>query len=185
MTPSLSIEESLLDPARFQSAEIVDGQVPELFGLYAIRVRDPAALPSPFRAIATARGSHLVYLGKATSRTLRRRFLHNELRGRGHGTFFRSLGAVLGYRPPAGSLLGKRNQQNYRFSPADSAMIVAWINSNLEVSWVALDEGVHASEVTLIQKHTPLLNLRDNPKALPELAALRALCVQIGVAPPD
>ncbi len=41
--------------------------------------------------------------------------LGNELRARGHGTFFRSLGAVLGYLPPKGSLKGKSNQNNYTF----------------------------------------------------------------------
>ncbi len=58
-----------------------------------------------------------------------------------------------------------------------------WINTNLEVSWFAFDEGVHNAEVVLIQKHTPLLNLRDNPGALPQLSALRTLCCQIAVTP--
>jgi hypothetical protein len=90
---------------------------------------------------------------------------------------------VLGYRRPAGSLLGKANQRNYRFSLADMTAIVEWINANLDVSWVAFDEGVHNAEVALIPKHTPLLNLRDKPDALPELSALRALCCQIAVLP--
>jgi hypothetical protein len=179
MTLHPTVEDVMLDPAHFQSAGLIDDQVPDRFGLYAIRTRDLAALPDPYRAIAEERCSDLIYLGEATGQTLRRRFLRNELRGHGHGTFFRSLGAVLGYRPPAGSLLGKANQRNYRFSLADATAIVEWINANLDVSWVAFDEGVHNAEVALIQKHTPLLNLRDNPDALPELSALRALCCQI------
>jgi hypothetical protein len=173
------VERSLLDPKRFQSAAVIDEQVPDQFGLYAIRVRDVAVLPETYRALAERRGSTLIYLGEATGQTLRNRFLHKELRGRGHGTFFRSIGAVVGFRPPIGSLIGKGNQRNYRFSPTDNAAIVKWINGNLEVSWAAFDDSVHTAEVALIRKHTPLLNLRDNPRALPELSALRALCCQI------
>ena len=90
---------------------------------------------------------------------------------------------MLGYSPPAGSLLGKANPRNYRFSPVDTAAIVTWINTNLEVSWVTFDEGVHSAEVALIQKHTPLLNLRDNPDALQELSALRTRSCQIALTP--
>jgi hypothetical protein len=70
--------------------------------------------------------------------------------------------------------VGKANQRNFRFSPTDTVAIVNWINDNLEVSWVAFDEGVHDAEVALIRRHGPLLNLRGNPRALRELSALRA-----------
>lgn len=173
------LETALLDPRKFRSAHGIDDEVPDQFGLYAIRVREIDALPEPYRAIARERGSDLIYLGEATRRTLKKRFLGNELRGRGHGTFFRSLGAVLGYRPPAGSLIGKVNQRNYRFSAGDSAEVVKWINANLDVSWVAFEEGVHVAEVALIRKTKPLLNLKDNPAALAELSELRAYCCAI------
>ncbi|WP_334147603.1 GIY-YIG nuclease family protein [Microbacterium sp.] len=175
-TPIPDVETALLKASAFQSARIVDGLVPDRFGLYAIRVHQGAALPSPFGDIARERESNLIYLGAATRQTLKKRFLGNELRGQGHGTFFRSLGAVLGYRPAVGSLVGKANQRNYRFSPADSATIVEWINANVDVSWVPFDDGVHFTEVALIRAHRPLLNLRDNPAALPQLSELRALC---------
>lgn len=170
---------TLLDPSQFRSARGIDADVPDQFGLYAVRARSIDALPEPYRTIARDRGSDLIYLGEATGQTLRKRFLGNELRGRGHGTFFRSLGAVLGYRPPIGSLAGEANQRNYRFSPADTAAIVDWINTNLDVSWVAFDEGVHAAEVALIRTVRPLLNLKDNPAALPQLSELRAHCCAI------
>jgi hypothetical protein len=60
---------------------------------------------------------------------------------------------------------------------------VNWINTNLEVSWVTLDQGVHDGEVALIQKRMPLFNLRDNPGALLDLSALRAQCCQIALTP--
>lgn len=173
------IERNLLADDQFRDAANIEGEVTDRFGLYAIRVRRIEALPKPFRSIAHERDSRLIYLGEATGKTLRRRFLRNELRGQGHGTFFRSLGAVLGYRPPVGSLVGEENPRNYRFSPADTARIVDWINAHIEVSWTPFSDGIHESEVTLIRKHTPLLNLRDNPLALPELSALRAECCAI------
>jgi hypothetical protein len=173
------VERALLNTSAFQSARIVDELVPDQFGLYAIRVNDAAALPSPYSDIARERGSNLIYLGEATGQTLKKRFLGNELRGQGHGTFFRSIGAVLGYRPPVGSLVGKANQRNYRFSPADTRAIVDWINTNLEVSWVAFEVDVHVAEVALIQEVRPLLNLRDNPAALAQLFELRAFCCAV------
>ncbi|MDT0181457.1 winged helix-turn-helix domain-containing protein [Microbacterium sp. ARD31] len=180
-----AIAAALLASAGFRSARDIDDDVPDRFGLYAIRVRSIDVLPEPYRSIAQERDSDLIYLGEATGQTLRARFLRNEIRGRGHGTFFRSIGAVLGYRPAVGSLVAKGNQRNFRFSPADTAAVVEWINENLVVSWVAFDEGVHVTEVALIRSHTPLLNLRDNPAALPELSKLRALCVEIATSTPS
>lgn len=172
-----AVASRLLARDAFRSAADIDDGVPEWPGLYAIRIKDANYLPSPYREAAAARGTDLLYLGQATRRTLRHRFVRNELRGNGHGTFFRSIGAVLGYRPPVGSLIGKANTRNYRFSAADTDAIVDWINRHLEVSWVALDvDDIHQTEVTLIRAHRPLLNLRDNPAALVELSALRRAC---------
>jgi hypothetical protein len=110
--------------------------------------------------------------------------LRNELRGRGHGTFFRSIGAVLGFRPPAGSLADKTNKQNYSFAKPDRDAIVEWINANLEVSWIQLPvPELRAVEKALIFKHSPLLNLDGNPLALTRLDELRVLCRQIAALP--
>lgn len=178
------IASRLLARDAFRSAADIDGAVPDLPGLYAIRIKDANYLPSPYRAAAVARGTDLLCLGQATRRTLRHRFVGSELRGKGHGTFFRSIGAVLGCRPPVGSLIGKANSRNYRFSPSDTDAIVDWINLHLEVSWVTLDvDDIPQTEVALIRVHRPLLNLRDNPAALPELLALRHACSVIAVQP--
>lgn len=110
---------------------------------------------------------------------MRRRFLGQELRARGHGTFFRSIGAVLGYRPLAGSLIGKGNVRNYTFTPNDNRAIIEWINANLLANWIDFS-GAHAvEESALIRKHLPLLNLQGNPARLTELTELRAECVRI------
>lgn len=179
-----AVASRLLARDAFRSAADIDDEVPELPGLYAIRIKDANYLPSPYREAAAARGTDLLYLGQATRRTLRHRFVGNELRGKGHGTFFRSIGAVLGYRPPVGSLIGKANTRNYRFSAADTDAIVDWINRHLEVSWVTLDvDDIPRTEVALIRVHRPLLNLRDNPAALSELLVLRHACSMTATQP--
>lgn len=174
---------ALLEHSRFRPAGEIDELVPQEFGLYALRLREGATLPEPFGAMLESRGSRLIYIGEARTQSLHRRMLGNELRARGNGTFFRSIGAVLGYMPPKGSLAGRARQQNYRFAPEGRDAIIAWINAHLEVSWVVLPQAeVHAAEVGLIREHTPLLNLKDNPLALPELKRQRELCRSVAAS---
>lgn len=173
----------LLDDHSFRGATSIDQGVPLGPGIYAIRLHFDSTLPDPFAEILAARPSRLIYLGKATS--LESRMLRNELRGRGHGTFFRSIGAVLGYRPPAGSLANKVNKQNYSFTKPDRDAIVEWINANLEISWIELPlPDVRSLEKALITEHKPLLNLDGNPLALAELDALRIECRTIAAGLP-
>lgn len=167
----------LIEERAFYSAREIDSTIPNCFGVYAIRLRDESTLPEPFESLLALRSTRLIYIGQAEKQTLLERLLGNELRARGNGTFIRSIGAVLGYRPPFGSLAGRARVQNYRFAPADRIAIVEWINANLEVTWMVLPQAeVHGIEVALIRERTPLLNLQDNPGALFELAAVRAEC---------
>jgi hypothetical protein len=135
-------------------------------------------LPDPFKTVLRNRGHNIIYIGIATG-CLNKRFLKQELRASGHGTFFRSIGAVLGFKPPKGSLLEKSNKRNYKFSKADTDKIIQWINNNLVVNWVGYDGDFDVIETNLIEKHEPLLNLAKNPAALKELSELRAECVRI------
>lgn len=89
------------------------------------------------------------------------------------------MGAVLGYRPQKGSLVGKKNQRNYSFSEADKLKIIEWINENLTVNWVEYVENFDALETDLIVKYLPLFNLAKNPMALQILSDLRTECVEI------
>lgn len=175
---SSELEAALLEPTAFRLAGTIDFHVPDRPGLYAIRVRNKSALPEPFRSLSEQRGHDLVYVGIARQ-SLSRRLLGQELRARGHGTFFRSIGALLGFRPRAGSLIGKGNTRNFTFTPVDNRVIIDWINMNLLVNWVEFS-GAHAvEESTLIRKHLPLLNVQGNPAAIPELTALRAECIRV------
>jgi len=171
----------LLDNASFRPARIIDADVPPSPEIYAIRLRDGSMLPEPFEAILSERFSRLIYIGKATS--LKGRMLRNELRGRGHGTFFRSIGAVLEFHPQTGALLNKVNRYNFTFEKSHRDAIVQWINSNLEVSWLTLPiSDLASTETELIVEHKPLLNLDGDPLALPALESLRALCRQIALS---
>jgi hypothetical protein len=168
---------TLIEGRAFHSAGEIDATVPDGFGVYAIRLRVGSKLPEPFELLLALRSTRLIYIGQAEKRTLLKRLLGNELRARGNGTFIRSVGVVLSFRPSLGSLAGRARVQKYRFTPADRVAIVEWINANLEVSWAVLPQAeVHGAEVALIREHTPLLNLQDNPRALPELSVLRAEC---------
>lgn len=177
-TGSSNLAAALLNPAAFRPAGTIDLIVPNRPGLYAIRVRDTNALPEPFKRHAAGRGHDLLYIGIARQ-SLSIRFLSQELRARGDGTFFRSIGAILGYRPLVGSLIGKGNTRNYTFAPEDNRAIIDWINTNLLANWVEFS-GAHAvEESALFREHLPLLNLQGNPAAPPELFSLRAECVRI------
>jgi hypothetical protein len=175
------IEQQLMDMARYKSVGVIDTLVRMNYcGIYCLRIRNAQQLPKPFSELLVQRGHNIVYIGVA-SRCLRSRFLNQELRAIGHGTFFRSIGAVLGFRPVDGSLAGKRNQRNYTFSERDKSKIIQWLNQNLEANWVEYEGDLDASETYLIGKYRPLINLAKNPDALPLLRYLRAECVRIAV----
>lgn len=174
----IAIERVLIDRSNFRPACEIDDKVPCMGGLYCIRIRDIGAFPEPFGGILRDRSDDIIYIGKAAD-SLKRRFLNQELRANGHGTFFRSIGAVLGYRPPAGSLLGHANTRNYKFAPPDQCKIIHWINAHLLVNWREIHGECDPVETALIQKYQPLLNLAKNPKALDDLKCLRRKCVVI------
>ncbi|MFD5215282.1 GIY-YIG nuclease family protein [Microbacterium sp. NPDC058345] len=86
---------NLLDDGSFQPAVGIDAIVPDEFGVYAIRLRSGAALPTPFQSRLDDLATRVLYVGQAEKQTLLNRLLGNELRARGNGTFIRSIGAVL------------------------------------------------------------------------------------------
>ncbi|MDT0552115.1 GIY-YIG nuclease family protein [Urechidicola vernalis] len=168
----------LMNEKNFKQASIIENSVPDSPGLYCIRISNPGTLVDSFSKVLKERDHNIVYIGIA-SKSLKKRFLGQELRAKGHGTFFRSLGAVLGYTPEKGSLIGKRNQNNYTFSQKNEAKIIHWINDNLIVNWVATDNEINSIESGLIREYLPLLNIAGNPGALLELSKLRNNCKTI------
>lgn len=168
----------LMNEKNFKPASSVDSLIPDRPGLYCIRINEIHALPKPFDTHLKERNHNIIYIGIA-SQSLRKRFLNQELRANGHGTFFRSIGAVLGYKPAKGSLINKSNKRNYTFTSADENNIINWINRHLLVNWVEFDGNHETIESELIKSHLPLINLAKNPAALEYLSDLRAECVKI------
>lgn len=171
-------EQTLMNERNFKSAVTIDSLVPNQPGLYCIRIIDTNKLPKQFNKHLLERNHNIIYIGIA-SQSLLKRFLNQELRAKGHGTFFRSIGAVLGFKPENGSLQAKANKRNYKFKPNDEKQIINWINDNLKVNWVAFNGDFETVETNIIKKYLPLLNLAKNPMALKELSDLRAECVKI------
>lgn len=150
---------------------VIASKLPSVPGKYAFFVDDLASLPELFRSDALSRPVHrLLYLGKADV-SLARRVYEEECQHRRPGTFFRSVGAMLGYRSPTGG-------RNYEFAPADKAAVIAWISKHLRAAWSS-DPAVgshRTTEQALIRQFMPLLNLQGNPRKLAELQRLRGLC---------
>lgn len=169
------VELKLLKEGKYLSAKIIDSKLPkDNPGFYSIRLTENSILPEKYQHILAKRSHGIIYIGKAEGQPLFDR-LQQELRAAGPGTFFRSIGAVLGFLPPFGSLINKKNQNNYKFSKEDKAKIIDWINSNLEISWIKYC-GDFSIEQKLIKKYCPLLNDTHNPLALSELREDKDKC---------
>lgn len=151
--------------------------IPCTAGLYCILAGSGSEdFLSPFADLLKQRSNPLLYIGKAGDRGLRKRLLNEELRGIGAGTFFRSLGVVLGHAQHVKPL--SPASRNFRFDNAPE--IVKWCRRNLWVAWKPTPvESVEEEEKALIGEHRPLFNLRDNPKRSAELSRLRAACLRL------
>ena len=167
-----------LDEKNFKSASVIDNIVPSSPGIYCIRVKEYSALPAPYDKIIKEKHHNIIYIGIATQ-NLNERLLNNELRAKGHGTFFRSIGAILGYLPVEGSLNNNVNKSNYKFSSEIRNSIIDWINDNLFVNWIELEENLNQIESLLIQQYYPLLNIKHNPIVNKEFTDLRKKCIKI------
>jgi hypothetical protein len=168
----------LMNEKNFKTIADAEQDIPDVPGIYCIRIENPKELDTVFSNVLNQRNHNIIYLGIA-SKSLRKRFLGQELRAKGHGTFFRSLGAVLGYVPEEGSLIGKSNQNNYKISSKNEQKIIEWIDENLIINWVPVSINLNSIEKELISEHLPLLNIAGNPATLNNVRVLRDRCKQI------
>jgi hypothetical protein len=172
----LEVARALEGEAELHSASNADAVVPEAPGFYSIFVDQPESLPDPFAAYLRSSGTSLLYIGKA-SISLSQRLVEQDFRHRQPSIFFRSIGAILGYRPQPGSLDGKRNQNNYRFAQVDTEKIIDWIERHLAVRFLEIDISKYpTAERDAIQRNCPILNTIHNPKCFPLLDELRSEC---------
>lgn len=174
-----SIAETLESVGTLIPVATAHSVVPAKPGFYSIFVDKPQSLPSPFDHYLRAKNTRLIYIGVASG-SLYGRLIEQDLRHQKPSTFFRGIGAILGYRPPSGSLFGRRNQNNYKFSTTDTASIEAWNREHLFVRFVAVNTSDFPdAERRAIGRNCPILNTTHNAKRLDELADLRALCRSI------
>lgn len=176
-TATESIEENLLKGVFLGVSELNNGKrVPTIPGLYCIKLKDGAKFPKDYGKI---REDGIIYIGKA-SQSLKARLWEEELNHQRPATFFRSIGAMLGFLPPKGSLIGKKNTRNYnyKFSIEDTEKIKTWMKESLLVKFISLPQArLEAVETALIEKLTPLVNIKHNPCASEELIKARKKCV--------
>ena len=181
-TVQSALASRLVSGPAFPAAE-APALVPCSPGYYAVRIDNSGHLPSPYGALLEHRATELVYIGIATV-SLHKRLVEQDLRHKSPSTFFRAIGPILGYRPPVGSLAGKGNQNNYKFTAADTDAIILWIDQHLSVSWVEARPALEGTEASLIRAYRPILNTSHNPEPVAELAILRAECRRIAIGSP-
>lgn len=153
-------------------------RVPGTFGYYSIFIDEERSMPAPFRTKIELSRNLLLYIGMAAKSSLHNRLLEQDLYGKSNSTFFRGIGAILGYRPPFGSLKNKSNQNNYKFSKDDSSKIREWNEQHLLVSWFVCEPSL-VTEMLLIKRSLPLLNSDHNPNRDSDLADRREECRRI------
>ncbi len=157
--------------------ELSELMIPDCPGIYAIRVTDIHDMPKPFFNELNNRGHDLLYIGIA-SNSLRERLWNEELNHSSPATFFRSIGAILGYKPIKGSLYGKKTR-NYKFSIDDTEKIREWIRRHLTVSVIPYSNDLGNTETQLILKYKPIVNLSKNPYKMKLICDLRAECLKV------
>lgn len=169
-----SVKNRLIN-GRFVGVDTLSGQeISTSPGLYCIKLRENAQFPATFGAI---RDDGIIYIGQA-SRSIKKRLFEEELEHKRAATFFRSIGAALGYLPPKGSLAGKVTK-NYKFCPKDTDAIKDWMRQSLLVNWVTVTPGaLDMIEPKLIKEYRPLINISKNPSPSEELKKARHFCVE-------
>lgn len=170
MASLLRFERMTMEP--MCSALAAVERVPDGPGYYSIFIDDPLAWGRTFAAPIAP--SNLIYLGIASG-SLRRRLVRQDLRHESPASFFRSLGAVLGFRPKKGSLAGKSNTSNYRFTQTDTTEIIEWASAHLSVAWLQ-EPPLQSVEQELIRSHCPLFNIKHNPAQCLRIVELRRIC---------
>ena len=174
----IDLENSLLEKKYYRTVASIKSEVPVSPGIYSIRADGPN-IPSIIREELHFRKSNLLYVGVATI-SLKKRLLDQELGAKGHGTFFRSIGSVLGYKPEKGSFRSKKNKRNFIFKRKDISEIINWINYNLIINFVEYDgDDLKNVETEIIKKYSPLFNISKTPNKFYYLVKLRENCIKI------
>lgn len=175
------IEKKLIEAPFLTVNELENGmKIPVSPGIYCIKIRKGVVFPKDYGKV---REDGIIYIGKAES-SLRKRLWDQELNHNGHATFFRSIGAMLGKRPPKGSLYG-RNSRNYEFDYLDTEYIRKWMRQSFLVNFISIPVNkIKETEDRLIKKYCPLVNIKGNPNKSQAIEDARKECVEIAQSKP-
>ncbi len=172
----------LLKFSNSKPVAIAENSIPDLPGIYSIFISDRHQIPEPFSTRLKNQKTNLIYIGKS-DRSLYERLFREDLKHKSASTFFRSIGAVLGFVPSPGSLIGKSNQENYKFTKQDTDSIIKWINENLRVNWVVNNgDDLETIKKNLIGKKEPVINIKYNNNYEQRLYDLREKCIEIATS---
>ena len=172
--PDQKVIESYFSYNEFKNYADLDQDILTKKGIYCIRLKDGCYLPEPFQTIHLSREYKYLYIGKSDS-TLKDR-LEEEIEHKRPGTFFRNIGALLGYEPIIGHLVGKKNVNNYKFSKQNTDAIIQWLYENVEIF---IKEDKCDIEKELIRFYSPLINWTYNNNQCYELKLAREKCRKI------
>lgn len=171
-------DETFMDYKSFKRvSDLSKEDIPISTGFYAITVDNENCLPETFSDELKERNHKLLYIG-ITEKSLRTRLWESELHCKKPATFFRSIGAILGFTPEPYSL--GSNGKNYVFSTNDHMLIEQWMSEHLLVNFISFSTNLEVVEKQLIAKYKPIINVKDNPYKMPELVELRKKCITIG-----
>ena len=172
----IDIENKLIKGGFLTVNELENGvKVPPVPGLYCIKLRKGIFFSKDYGKI---REDGIIYIGKSES-SLRERLWDQELNHKKAATFFRSIGAMLGKRPPKGSLYGGTSK-NFEFDYMDTEEIKKWMRQSLLVNFVPVPKNsIKSIESKLIEKYCPLVNIQGNPQKSKSLMDVRKECNDI------
>lgn len=173
-----NIEKALIQGKFLSVNELQNGKkIPNLPGLYCIKLKPGIVLPEKFGKVIE---DGIIYIGIAST-SLYQRLWEQELNHKSAATFFRSIGAMLGYLPLKGSLVAKRNKRNYKFNEEDTEKIKNWMKLSLLINFVSVVNSkseIKEIEKSLIKEFSPLVNIEHNDNKSHALIEARAKCVQ-------
>ena len=171
-------EEHLMKSELFRNtSDMSIKDVPSVPGMYAIEIVDKDLIRTPYSDELRKRKHNLLYIGIGRE-SLRERLWREELNNHKSATFFRSIGAVIGFRPKPGTL---KSGSNYKFSKDDTEKIRQWLREHTKVNYITHPSvpTLEETEIALISKYKPIINIKDNPYSIDELSEIREECKRI------
>lgn len=145
--------------------------IPTCSGLYVVFLKNTENIPQDWQA-DLKREDKLLYIGKGESGLRNRLNSHFSCTSSSSDTFKKSLGAVL---------INHLNLQplkvggKFKFNSKSEEKLSEWIQFNCTYNFIKVKKvEVRSSEIHLIYKHTPPINIDCNPKALIKLEEARS-----------